>query len=241
MPSRRGVLRSLGTVGAGIGTISLATGPAAATHLREHPDHVTLSFERSQLEQYRPLLDISHLDVQPTALYGWRATSPEYEFDWYVYWAEYVHQAGVSSYDSHYGDHEPVYVGVKDGSVERVLYSGYHWLKATAVGDAIPTYETTHPALHVINPWHHYALDPDISGSFVEVRSLADVFQGWLDNGLAESLDPGAAVDPARMRSLPDWWRSTAAGISFNALYVRALLAVGFHGAGKVDTGRLST
>lgn len=224
----------------GLAGSAVLGGVASATHPRQQPDHVTITYDKATLEKYRPLLVTSHLNVQPMALYGWIATSPEYEYDWHVYWAAYTHQNGVSSYDSHYGDHEPVYVGVKNGQADRVLYSGYHWLKATAVGASIPLYQNTHPAFRVIRPWHHFALDADKSGSFVEVRDLNDVFQAWLDNGLESALDPGAVVNPASMRSRPDWWQSDAAGVSFNAVYVRALLAAGFHGGDRVDKSRIS-
>lgn len=242
MPTRRGLLRTVAT-GAAIGSVGLGatTGSVAATHTDQQPDHVTISYDQDRLETYRPLVVTSHLDVKPTALYGWIATSTEYDYDWYVYFAEYAAQEGVSSYDSHYGDHEPVYVGVADGSVERLLYSGYHWIRATAAGESIPLYEETHPALYVINPWHHYALDPQTRGSFVGVRSLVDVFEAWLDNGMEESLAPGTVVDPATMRTRGDWWRLTAAGLSLNELYIRTLLTIGFQGADQADTERLSS
>lgn len=226
-------------------------GRAVASHPDAVPEHVSLEFDKAILEAYRPRLQTANLSVKPNALYAWSAYSAEYDLDWHVYWASYSHQEGVSGIDSHYGDHEPCYVGVdsESGEVEQIIYSGYHWLAARAPRSAI-TFDGQHPCLDVIEPWHQYALASEAEGQLVAVKDLgaaiddADsdqtAFEAWLANGLEEDLDVGSVVNPQTMTRRPDWWATGTAGLpSLNNIYVRALLAAGFRGADASDTSRI--
>lgn len=228
--TRREFIRATATAG-GIATLA---GVASASHPDSQPDHVTLEYDAQTLKRYRPLLVLRELDVRPLALHGWVARSPEHETDICCYWAEYTHQDGVSDYDSHWGDHEPIYVTVDSdtGDVSSILYSGYHWLAARTT--APPLYNDTHPKLHVVSPWHHYFTTTE-EGMFVDLADLTDSFSSWRANGLESSLKEGTVTNPWVMNSRGHWWQDTAAGLSLNALYVRALLSVGFHDAERTD------
>jgi len=107
--SRRAVLRtgvSLAAVGA---TTVTASSPASASHLDHQPAHVSLSYDKAMLKQYRPRLATGHLDFKPNKLYSWVAESPEHDTTVCVYCASYDAQHGLSPFagplsDSHDGD-----------------------------------------------------------------------------------------------------------------------------------------
>lgn len=228
MVTRRQVLTGLGaaTLGSGVASASHAPdGEYAATK----PAHVTIDFDRAALERYRPALDLGDSDRSRFhGLYGWRATSPEYDLDWHVYWAYWTHQTGVTDYDSHLGDREPVYVGVRDGEVQTVLFSAYHWLKGSTAGAAIPLTDGTHPSLYVVAPWHHYSVGTPGQGILPDVSDLgaSDGLSAWLANGLDEDLVPGSCHDPARMLAEGDWWRNDFGG-DLQVLQLRAFRLLG--------------
>lgn len=234
--TRRDVLRAgAGTVAtvAGLGTLA---GPAAADHTTRQPAHVTLTYDEARLNRYRPRLVVSDLAVLPNGLYGWVAQSPEYDTDVMVYWAEYPNQEGVTDYDSHVGDHEPVYVVVDEaGDVQEVVYSEWHWLAAR---DRTPALDGDHPLLHVVERHHQY--EPTTrQGSLFDIRDLTAYFQPWLDNGLEGSLEPGTVVDPWRMvgtGARPHWWRDSFQfgpfNVSLKAEQVRLARRLGWNGLG---------
>lgn len=237
MATRRAFLRVAGT--AAVGAPLLAS-QAAADHFEHQPDHVTLTYDQGFLETYQPELVLPYKSNQKfLGMYGWVATSTEYDYDWCVYCAEYSHQTGVSSYDSHYGDREWFYVAVDAGDPAKVLYTAWHWYKEETT--QFPTAGDTHPVAHVIDPWHHYVLDGSASsGTRPDVVDLgvgddATKFQGWLDNGLEESLYPGAVVNPASMQARDHWWREDIGPVSLRAL--RAYVDyVGYALLGDVET-----
>ncbi|WP_096391476.1 twin-arginine translocation signal domain-containing protein [Halopenitus persicus] len=209
--TRREFLRGSGAAAALVATGGIA-GRSSATehtaHWREKPDHVSLTFDQVAMEEYRPRLEIHHLDVEPSALYGWIASSPEHETDVYVYFAKYATQRGISLLDSHMHDREPFYVFVdpSDGSVQEVAYSGYHWFRASNASP--PVDGDTHVTARVVNPHHHFVLSSESAiREDVPVESLVDEFDIWLSNGWGESLHPGAATNPWVMRSRESWWR----------------------------------
>lgn len=207
---------------AGTTGLAAASQPAAASHRDETPTDITLEYDESWLKTYRPLLRWTHLKEQPT-LHAWKATGSPYDYDVGVYWCEYSHQDCGSSYTSHFGDHEPCYVYVRDKTVEHVVYSAWHWLAART--QSPPLYQDTHPSLHIFQCHHAYRLDPEKNGSLLSVNNLDDVFDNWLANGLEDDLHPGAATDPNRMLSRDHWWRDTA-GIPITARRVKAALFV---------------
>lgn len=231
----------LTTVGSGaVATISL-TGTAAADHRSNQPEHVTLRFDQATLERYQPLLELTDDDrSRLIGQYAWTATSPEYDTDCHVYWASYTHQSGVSSYDSHYGDHEPAYVFTdsETGNVVEVAASVYHWLRGRAPAGALTFENETNVVLRVIDPWHQYtAPSPDAAPYRPQLNDLRESFDDWLANGLEESLEPGTVVNPWRMQGASGrghWWRDTIGGFSYDAVYVSTLRTLGFHEAGAL-------
>lgn len=242
---RRAFLKKAGALSSlGIG-VTASAGIASATHLGEQPEHVTITYDEDWLKQYQPAL-VFEKGTQDKLIgqFAWRATSTEYEEDVGVYWCSYTHQDGVSEYDSHLGDHEPLYVFVdsETGDVSRIIYSAYHWLAGRTTA---PPLDATHPKMHVVKPWHHYYTTP-AAGSFADLYKLGSqeslddpnvttTFESWLENGLEESLEPGTVVDPWIMKSRGDWWRDDVAGVSFNAIYVSVLLKLGLHEASQTD------
>jgi len=232
--SRREVLASAGSLAVGTGLAVGLSGRARGAVARSEykPDHVSIEYDEETLLKYRPRLWFSGDEYESFInLYGWLATSTEYESDVAVYWAEYTHQSGVSEYDSHDGDHEPIYVHFRDGAVQKVVYSGYHWLRATSYA---PVLDGTHALFRVIEPWHHYTTDT-VEGRLTSIGDLTGTFDRWLEEGLDESLAPGTVVNPWIMSRREHWWRSVVAGVSLDATYVSILHAVGAHKAGVTD------
>lgn len=231
--TRRGFVKGAAAAGlAGSSTIALSAG-ARADHVDQKPEHVTLDFDESWLSTYQPRLVLEGESREKlNGMYSWRASSPEESTDVGVYWAEYTHQEGVTSFDSHYGDHEPVYVFVEDGDVVEIVYSGYHWLKASS--RAPPTVDETRPTLQVIAPWHHYATTVE-HGVDTDLLDLDDVFSSWLSNGLEDDLAEGVVVNPWRMRTRSYWWQENRFGFSGTALVVGAFHKIGLFGAEETD------
>jgi len=230
-PTRRDVLRRSGVALAAVGGAG-AVGRAAGQTADEYaaPTGVTISYDQSRLERYRPWLDLSALKVKPYALFGLIAESPNYEYDVMVYAARYTHQDGVSSLsppltDSHLRDTEWLYVYVSEsGSVEEVVYTAYHWTAKQSIAPNIPLYDGTHPVAHVVRPWHHYVLNGAVTGEFVDIDNLnaEDAFDRWLtEQGMADNLAPGTVRDPDTMRRRESWWRS-----GFDAWYAELFHSV---------------
>jgi len=184
--------------------------PASARQFSEQPDHVTLTGyddAPDDIDQYRPMLDLSDLEVDPSRIYAWRATSPEYDADWYCYIAYYAAQYGVEDADSHYPDREPVYVAVDGGDVDRVLYSEYHY--SVGVDDDPALYEGSHPKFGVQRRWHQH-FTTEANGTLGVTRGdLTDVYPDWLTNGWR--VNRSAVVDPASVESRETWWPDTRA------------------------------
>lgn len=219
---RRGFLKTGTAAAVAAAGVLGATQPVIADHPSHLDDDVNLSFDEDDLKQYRPLLQVGHLDVEPTTIYAWMASSPNKITDAYVYITFYPTQRGIAgSADSHYLDREPCYVFVNsNGNIEEVLYSAYHWLKASTTSP--PTYTDSdgqHPAFRVADKWHHYLLDPEMRGEFVglselgtdekiEADQISTQYEEWLDNRWEEELLPGAVVDPWKMRrpEHESWW-----------------------------------
>lgn len=230
---RRAFLRVAGA--AAVGSAAIST-PAAASHRTHQPDHVTITYDEATLEAYKPLLVTRELTVRPNGIYGWLATSPEYEYDVCVYWTEYPYQRGYTDRDSHDGDHEPIYVYVsKDtGDVVRIRYSAYHWNVAEARGSAVPLADGTRPKMHVFSRWHHYRVTTE-EGVDVDLFDLTSAFDDWLANGLEEALAPGVVVNPERMLNRTYWWAENPLGFSYAAWSTRFWYKFGARGAEGTD------
>jgi hypothetical protein len=216
--------------------------PVAADHESDIPETHTVYYNESQLETYRPYLDTRTLDVQPLALHGMIVESTEHDTTVYVYWVEYTHQDGVSEWDSHYGDHEPVYVFVDErGNVEKTVYSGYHWMAARDYARNVEN--GTHPAYKVVNPWHHYVAVPEGSQEVsvysttpgeVPLKDLTTSMPAWMDNGLEPHVAEGVVYDPWTMESRESWWNRNVwetRGYWFARIYY----TLGWHEADLVD------
>lgn len=234
---RRAFLASLA------GAVTISTGMARADHEnRAPPNHVTLSFDRAELEGYRPRLVTRNLGVKPSKQYAWIASSPEHETDAYTYWTWYVTQKGRTGRDSHYLDREPVYLFVDEesGDIREVVYSGYHWLAARTRS---PTTDLDdHVLLEVAEDYHHYIRTADDTGELVELEDLDETFTEWLANGWEEDLAVGAAQNPWIMSSVDDgagrssWWRrGQTLGISSTEIWKQVSLKLGLFGAEQSD------
>lgn len=237
---RRSFLRAAGATAVGL---SVATGTASAEHGDAKPDHVTLEYDESTLETYRPELATNHLEVQPSSLFSWTATSPEHDTDAHVFFAYYSHQRGLSRADSHIHDREPIYVFTDSdtGDLNMVVYSGYHWLAARSRGP--PTDDSgNRPRLRVTEKWHHYTLTDEADGD-VDLADLHDKHSphledgstAWLDTGWEDALAPGLCLNPWRMRSRSDWWQDDVRSYAFEAALRRAYLTIGLYGADTTD------
>jgi len=237
--TRREFLQSAGTATALVATGGLAGRSSASghtAHWEAKPDHVTLDFEQAAMETYRPRLEIHHLDVEPTAFYGWRASSPEHDTDAYVFFLKFPTQRGLGPFDSHLHDREPFYVFVdpSDGTVQEVAYSGYHWFAARNTSP--PTDGDTHVTARAVNPHHHFVLSSESAiREDVAVESLVDEFDIWLSNGWGESLAPGAATNPWLMRSRESWWREKDWKDSVALAIYDAYRLAGLEGADEAD------
>lgn len=237
-PTRRGFLRIAGaTAGAATGGSVLA-GPAVADHFDEGTD-VTRTFDEPLLDAVRPLFDLRATEGTPD-LVGFAARTDGEDLTACVFWLEWMVQDGLTTADSHLGDHEPIYVFVDEAggpTVEEVVYSGYHWLAAST--PAPPTDADGHPQFRVVNTYHHYALAPDLSrdvASLLDVQHLDDdLFRDWLDEGLEDDLEPGAVRDPWVMRQRESWWRNNSLGFSATAWLQRVKLLTGQDNARATD------
>lgn len=222
------------------GAATLASPAAAAPSWRDRvPEHVSIEFDEDALDTYRPALNLRDVDRgRLIGLYGWTARSPEYDTDAHVFWTSWTHQTGVTSYDSHRGDHEPFYVFVdsETGDVESVTFSYYHWNAQHST--APPLYDGTHAQAYVVSPWHQYQLDATAT-EFVDVLDLTGDFQAWLDNGLAESLGDDLVVEPWRMRTRGYWWKNNPLGFSFTSLRLSAQYSLGIARDGGPFSGWL--
>ncbi|RDZ49524.1 hypothetical protein C5C07_20290 [Haloferax sp. Atlit-4N] len=230
MPTRREYLRTSGkalATGALVGGV-FSVGAAAANAIDDAtPEHVTRTYEPDLLNRYKPRLVVRDLGTNtPTALYSFVARSTEFNDTVLVYWASYPFQEGVAlGYDSHWGDHEPIYVRINEDRDEilDVAFSAYHWLRGwnpsppTVLGD---TEGAVHPTFHVVNPWHHYFLTTE-EGVDVDLEHLSDAeLQAWLDNGWDEAVHLPSVTQPWVMTGADgrtDWWLDTVGSFSYEA------------------------
>lgn len=221
MPTRRQYLASL----AAAGTLTTA-GTAAADHTDRQPAHVTISYDETVLDTYKPLLARSQAAREKyLGLYGWVAESPEEATKVCVYWSYYSHQDGASQYTSHRGDHEPVAVEVNTdtGDVERIRASIWHWQKGEVTPDAAPM-DGTNVKLRVIDPHHAYtAARESDTVEDLDVKDLTATWDDTLANGLEDDVVPGASYNPWIMQRESDWWRAGSFGLpSIEALVTSA-------------------
>lgn len=264
--SRRQYVRALGGSVSGTGVLAAASVPASATSVDafadSKPNHVTITGEDTEfLNRYRPLLDLS--GVRPSnfpTLRGWKVTSEDgdVETDVAVYACEYAVQKDVISLTSHAGDHEWIYVFVdsQNGEVLSTSYTAYHWLRGYVQNPELYTEDGgSHPMFTVAPTYHNYIPSPATSnGVLRDVSSLGDystrsgpLYQ-WLQNGMAEDMEPGAVHNPWMLSPdgpLDAWWAREGSG-RVNRWLVDAWAFIGFgvglnfRGSEQADLGDAS-
>lgn len=212
----------LASLAAGSGAVLAAGRGTASEDLSEYqdgwPEHVTISYPEDELLRYRPTLSTaSHTDDRPDQIYALKASSPEYDHDVYEFWAWYETQRGVSRWDSHLGDREPVYVYVDEhGTVREVCYSGYHWFRARSTEPLL--YDDDRVQLRVVPTHHHYVMVDEVGADFdlsplatgeklFDESTARTQYEKWLYNNWSQSLHPGAILHPEIMRSRGTWYR----------------------------------
>lgn len=219
--TRRGFLASLAAATA------LSTRASAAGDLQPYrdayADHITITFDRSVLEYYRPALELQGVDVRPSTIYAWSSSSNEFEYDVHTYVVYYQTQYGTTTEDSHKDDREivQVYSDPQTREVREAVYSAGHWsaYRNTAPNTYVPDDGSgEHVTLEVDDSYHHH-LGTDTIGSLgidLEPLGTADKlfdedtertqYEKWLHNGLAGTLRPGAWVNGDIMRFREDYW-----------------------------------
>lgn len=221
--TRRGFLVSCAAA-----TLAVASQPATAADLQAYrdakPEHVTIRFDRDELETFRPALDLQGLDVRPTAIYAWSADSPEWDLTCHTFVVYYQTQYGSTSEDSHKEDREIAQVYTDEhGAVREAVYSAGHW---TAYRNQSPNvYEADdggqHVTLEVAETYHHHLETATVGNLGVDLEPLGTEttlfdedtdrtqYEAWLHNGLAGRLRPGAWVNGDIMRFRDHYWAET--------------------------------
>ncbi|WP_255149777.1 hypothetical protein [Halorarius halobius] len=236
-PTRRDVLR------AGTGATALAivgstasaetSRPAGGEFTQESETRATvtyssgreivLEYDEAAIQEYQPQLVLQEVDPEPIAFHAVHASDSESSLNAVYGWTLYSHQEGVSSADSHLGDHEPVIVWYDEttGEVARVDYAAYHWFRGSARPDVLQYADRAdrRPMLRVDPTYHHYYLyQGSWPGERLQTENLLSSMSGWLSNGLEESLAVSQPWDPWDMLGRETWWRHTRGN------YVDALL-----------------
>lgn len=235
----------LGVVGAGAAATVVSAG-----HAEETPDSVADPvFDETLLERYKPSLITNDLHVEPSSIHGFVVRSSEDETTALTYWVEYPVQLDATGYASHIGDHEPFFVfvaneGTADEQIDRVIYSGYHWLAAES-RDPPTVDDGTRPRAYVVPQYHHYSIEQaavdDRPGDDVELKDLTGSLPRWLDDedfheALSEDWrDQGSpAYNPWIMDDKASWWRES--GLTKYEIWIRsAWLFLGIRGADGAD------
>jgi len=215
---RRRFLKAASATAATLATV----GRVSAATYQDQPEYVSLTYDLPTLETYRPYLVTRHLDIKPTAVYGWVADSTERETDVACYWVSYVTQQGVTSADSHQYDREPIYVEFdsETGEVQQVLVDGYHYLVKTYPG-SLTLENDTHPVLHIVKPWHFYRQTTDL-GELPAIEDMHDKFDPWVSNDW--NVHKESVVNPWRVENRGHWWPDLVAGFSVNGTLWNAML-----------------
>lgn len=197
-------------IGLGIGILVLVLAGSTlvmadtSTVDNNRPDAVSCSYNQTELEKYQPRMKINHLDIQPSTVYSQYCTHENKNYDVAVYWAFYPIQEGYTSQDSHLLDREPVYVFIgSDGEVDKTVYSGYHYIKAT--NPAPDLVDGQNPTLEVVKPHHHYVdIGSDSYGSYPSMEDFSQVHENWYDNGW--SANPEVTANPYEIENHSSWW-----------------------------------
>lgn len=265
--TRRQFLRAT----AGAASVGLLTGPTTAqvdtSDWAYKPDHVTLSFPRGELEAYQPKIATSR-DAREKiiGLYGFKAESEEWDLDVYSYWMRYSFQESATDSlgsvsqllsgggpDSHFRDHEPANVYVRDdGTPDKAVVTGYHHFALDIPFDSSDTLWTedrltatrSHVHLNVVDPWHHYRSVPPpaedsratLLESQFELSNWLDARDGWKDNGFYSHSHGPAIENPFVMYDERNtWWADGTVDKQFAPLWIK----LGLGGARDSDELRV--
>ncbi|SDJ33015.1 hypothetical protein SAMN05216226_102158 [Halovenus aranensis] len=217
MPTRRQYLQSLAAAGGATVVVESASA-ADLDDIDSEYSHVDTSFEQATLEQFQPRLLVDG-ETRPNLRnqLAWVARSDEYDTTACCYVTRYSHQEGLTGLDSHLYDTEPVYVFVDEdaGTVDEVIFTGWHWNAAAVSGSAAPlsaqrTDTETHVSLTVVSPWHNYVLARPDSGAFFGLTDWHARRSYLVDNGLYERGAVEAFEEPWTMHSdhgaRGGWW-----------------------------------
>lgn len=211
------------------------------------PEHVTLEFDKAFLRKHRPVfVSTRETRQQYKGLYGYKATSDEYDYDYAYYWSQLTHQEGLLfvSKDTHLGDHEPLIccVSKDSGELESVIWTEYHHFAAEQPADALQvvssaTNEKTHPVFEIDTNWHNYydVESDDWSLGDFELKNWIDVRDSWRDNGFYEETSAKAIEDPETMQTRDTWWADGTSDKRFALLWRR----LGRGGADRADNLRV--
>jgi hypothetical protein len=229
---RRHYLKTLGATATALAVAPSST--SAAGPYRDQPEYVSLVYNESVLEEFRPLVVTRTLDVTIDPLYGWVATSAEQDLNCAVYFGWRPTQAGVSEYDSHPGDREPIYVFYNPNTreVDEVVVDGYHYIASRYPASSLSFTDGTHARFQAVNPWAFYRSTAE-EGVNIDLANLHNRYETWIDNGWGVHRE--SVVNPWTIRERGHWWRDTAAGVSVNRIIVGAGLRLGLGGADQAD------
>ena len=241
MHTRRDVLVGTAAVLAG----ALGAQNRAAVNYEAVPDNVELTFDEEWLERYQPaLIQSSEARRRSTGLFAYRATAEDRDADVACYWHRLTHQDGlpIVSPDGHLYDHEPAYVFVEDGTVEEVVFTGYHHFASSLTGTSLESKlatnradEPTHVVLAVVDPWHHY--DPvtvedsdDGERAYLALEDFTAAEASWRRNDIWEATAEEAVYDPHSMRDRDSWWDESTFDYRMASLWRRLDRRLGWFG-----------
>jgi hypothetical protein len=240
--SRRDVLARAGTLSVSSVAVVGTSVAVAAAASRAPPDGVTVEYDEDVITEYQPQLILDGVEPDPLAFHALHATKRDSSMAAVYGFVQYPYQRGVTSEDSHLGDHEPliVFYDESNGEVVRVDYAAYHWFRGWAEGSAFRYADDAkhQPILRVDPTYHHYyQYQGSYPGETLEVRDLTASIGGWLSNGMEEDLATSQPYDPWAMLGRESWWKHTP-GNWFNAFFKALWFNLGF--AGARDTSDLS-
>lgn len=221
--SRRAVLATAGRGIAGVGVLATTAAPTAAEIDSDaKPDHVSITYDEARLERWQPFMSMSaETRRELTGIYGYVATSPEWDRDVLCYWARYSVQEGFLWWDSHQYDHEPVYVFLDSSAdepappsaLELVKYAAYHHYSGSLepeLGDLAGSRQSsdeTHVAFDLNPRHHHYRVAEAGSGIHPPLRSWPAARPEWKAYGFYSDTSREAVDSPYSMRDRAHWWR----------------------------------
>lgn len=233
------------------GAIGTTVGTASAIDSDAKPDHVSITYDADRLERWQPRLSLSiSASEDLTGVYGYVATSDEWDHDVLCYWARYAVQTGIVAvpWDAHQYDHEPIYLFIDSSAsdpappeaLETVAYSGYHHYKASfspGAADLSGSRQSdadTHVSLDVVNSHHHYRRLDAGEGMFPDLRSWPDARPEWQAYGFYEDTSREAVDAPHTMIDRESWWAEGSSDRRFASLW----LALGLDTDDRDDLAR---